>query len=184
MSGTIHQLPLGDSGLLTLGAKGDAVKQLQCTLNALRVTFLGISETGVFDLETANAVKAFQSKGGLPTTGSVDSATQTALNKATAGQKPNALATRQVATTPAKPTLPLWQLGLMVLGGIALVGGALWAVTKDEGPEVKPLRARDSIGEGEATNLDGVHVKPLSKPTKVARPKCERLPKGEGELVT
>lgn len=166
MNATIHQL--GDAGLLTLGAKGEAVTAVQRSLNALRVTFIAVPEDGVFTIDTANAVKAFQSKVKLPTTGAVDSATREALARSLPQRGASSALAASVPMTGVAPTatakLPLWQAGLMALGGIALVGGVFWALTREE--ETKPVKTTD------ATLAGTDHVKPLKSPTKVAKDKC------------
>lgn len=186
---TIHQMNrgLGTSGagpLLTIGAVGDAVKTLQQQLNKLRVTFIAIREDGIYSNDTANAVKAFQGKNNLSVTGAVDSATRDALVAAISAATV-AGTTSLVAAQPAQPSPPkfaLWQLGLMVFGGLAMVGGALWLVTKKNGDEGEPTEPMEPM-EPEPASGDGPtsgHTAPVKTPSKVrsiaALAKCARTP--------
>lgn len=183
----VHQLPLGNTESIGLGAKGEGVLALQKTLNALRVTFIPVPETGEFDLDTSNAVKAFQVRAGIEPTGEVDAPTKAKLQEA----MPKALAApaRRAAgvgqTTPQK--LPLWQMGLMVLGGFALVGGAFWMVTKEDEEEVEPLagtkkKVRDMVIDA----VPSSHAVALKKTTPTK--KCPRTPDekqlASGEVIT
>lgn len=204
---TVHQMQRGNLGnasgnvtLLTLGSTGEAVKLLQQQLNKLRVTFIAIPEDAVYTIDTANAVKAFQQKVGITVSGSVDAETQDALVAAVgaatvAGTNGAALAPTKGAAQKAQPKFALWQLGLMVAGGLAMVGGALWLVTKkDESDEPRePREPREpELGKLPRT-VDGevisrsAHVEPVSKPTKVAHKKCDRTPDekllGTGEVL-
>lgn len=191
---TIHQLH-GDTSLLTLGASGDAVTQLQKDLNALRVTYIPVIVNGVYDNDTANAVKAFQQKAGLPLSGSVDVDTRAKLTEALQAMQSEGAGTSSaltpspaIATRPVPAKLPLWQAGLMALGGIALVGGLLWAVTKgEEGPSEEEEDEGSGDEEERAEGTVSGHVKELKTSTKVktVKPsKCARTPNhNEGESV-
>ena len=180
MTTNVHQLPL-NTDLLNLGATGEAVRQLQLNLNTLRVTFIPVPVTGTFDLDTSNAVKAFQMKNNLPVTGAVDSETRIKLDAAvgqyapaTALAAPASMNGRAAAAPPAK--LPLWQVGLMALGGLSLIGGAFWLVTREDKDDA-PSATDDSGDLGKHK-----HHKELKKPTKTQ--KCSRTPDAEkGDLI-
>lgn len=186
----VHQLPLGNSDApIGLGAKGEGVRVLQKTLNALRVTFIPVPETGEFDLDTSNAVKAFQVRAGIEPTGEVDAATKAKLQEAMPKTALAPAKAKQGATVATPQKLPLWQLGLMVLGGLALVGGAYWMVTKDEeeSDEGEPLagtkkRAKDMVVDA----VPSSHAVPLKKTTPTT--KCPRTPDDKalasGEVIS
>ncbi len=63
---------------LKIGARNDAVKQLQRTMMAAGFTVVGGAD-GIFGALTANALKSFQNANGLGTSGVVDKATAKAL---------------------------------------------------------------------------------------------------------
>ena len=71
------------SGTCSIGDKGDAVKKVQKRLIALGY-LSGGSDDGSFGNQTKNAVKEFQSRNGLSTSGSVNSATLKKLNSSDA----------------------------------------------------------------------------------------------------
>ena len=75
--------PSSMSGL-KMGARGDAVKQLQQQLIAAGFPMVGGAD-GVFGALTANALGSFQQSNGLPVTGVADDATLAALAQAANG---------------------------------------------------------------------------------------------------
>ncbi|MCE9621705.1 MAG: peptidoglycan-binding protein [Actinomycetia bacterium] len=64
--------------LLSLGSRGDAVKTMQSQLIAVGITVFGGAD-GVFGTATQTALKQFQTRVGLPATGTYDTATKAAL---------------------------------------------------------------------------------------------------------
>lgn len=189
MAATIHQLE--DAGLLTLGAKGEAVRQLQQQLNALRVTFLPVPETATYDLDTSNAVKAFQDKVGVPVTGSVDAETRKRLDESlkamgVATQK-TALAPPQARVAAPPQKMPLWKAGLIALGVIGAIAGAVHLLSEEEEKEKDEGKVATDDSVATSTLSGSEHVKPVKKPTVVksakAVQKCERTPADKGEVI-
>lgn len=79
---TWHALHTGsptDMPVLKLGSKGDAVKQLQITLNSAGIDLTEVD--GNFGLPTEIAVRTFQRRKGLVVDGVVDCATWRALSR-------------------------------------------------------------------------------------------------------
>jgi lipoprotein-anchoring transpeptidase ErfK/SrfK len=72
---------LPDVGLMSMGATGAAVTDVQNRLTAMSYWLPGIN--GVFDANMQQAVYAFQKANGLPRTGAVDPATQAKFRTAT-----------------------------------------------------------------------------------------------------
>ena len=88
------------SGGLTVGAQGDAVKQLQTALMSFGV-FLPGGADGVFGPATTAAASNFQRWNGLPVTGNVDAATMAKLKLGSAAATAAAPAAAVAAATPA-----------------------------------------------------------------------------------
>ena len=70
---------------LSLGDTGDPIRLLQYILNVLQEFnpyIPAVSQTGVYDIQTRNAVQAFQQNQGIPATGAVNAQTWDALYEA------------------------------------------------------------------------------------------------------
>ena len=93
------------SGGLTVGARGDAVKQLQTALMSSGV-FLPGGADGVFGPATRTAVSNFQRWNALAVTGVVDAATASKLGLGSAAAPPAAAATPAATPTPAATAGP------------------------------------------------------------------------------
>lgn len=92
------QTPPSSGSVLQYGSRGDAVKRIQQLLMNAGITVNGGAD-GIFGLATQRAVRTFQQSKGLPVTGVVDAATETALVHA-AGNGGNSGGT----STPAPST--------------------------------------------------------------------------------
>lgn len=134
------------------GSRGVNVKELQAKLNRLGYQ---TPATGDFDSSTSSAVQAFQAREGLPVTGIFGMADAQRVNArltqlAGLGAQSGGPEEGGRAWTPAQvaaiargddPTgplpvqvspyqlLPTWQKGLMLVGGLALVGGIIYMLS-------------------------------------------------------
>lgn len=139
------------------GSKGINVKELQAKLSKLGYA---VQITGEYDTATSSAVQAFQTREQLPVSGSfgpVDAHRVMQRLLQLQGQG----AVGSVGSQPLDPTvykwgrdaaiargddptgplpmpshyqmLPTWQKGLMLVGGLVIVGGIIWAFTSKSG---------------------------------------------------
>lgn len=159
------------------GAKGVAVKELQAKL--VRLGFQ-IQQTGEFDAATEQVLRSIQTAAKIPVTGTygmmesnlIDAKLRQVLQGLGAGDvasdaqaagAQNDLTGPMPAKLSAFQQLPTWQKGLMALGGIAVIGGIWWVLTK------KSAAGVHTLGHG-------------------AEGKCSRLPDtskfNEGQVMT
>lgn len=188
---------LGDptvDAVLSKGSSGAAVQELQAKLSALG---LNVAVTGTYDDATAAAVSQFQQAEGLAVTSTLDPATSARLDQrvlAAQGAAPATPDTVVQQASSAFQALPTWQKGLMVLGGIALVGGIYYVMTKDDEDEgykrALPGRTVDH-DEGVSTRykVEPERLKRVAGLAGVDDPKrCPRSPDAskfeEGKVVT
>lgn len=138
----------GNNGIgeLTEGTQGAAVRELQSKLNVLQ--YGPVEVNGTFDGATRIALQNFQSVEGLPPTGKLDATSEARLNQRilsvqmpVSGQAQQAQQQAQPADQQQQPPTfvqqqlqqrPLWQTGLMLLGGVALVGGVIYLLSEKE----------------------------------------------------
>ena len=92
---------------LRVGATGDAVEDLQRTLNARIKPTPGISVDGDFGPRTESAVRTFQKQSGIETSGIVDAQTWEALGplvtRQPAARTPDEVNSEELETLPADP---------------------------------------------------------------------------------
>ena len=133
--------PLVASGLLRIGASGDAVRQIQL---ALKQVGYSLSGTGWFGPATDAAVETFQRRAGLVVDGEVGERTAAALDLAVAGKSP-------VPPAPAQEvSRPLWlEAGIKLIGTKEFAGAkdnpAIIQWAKDEGGDIAAEYTHDSI---------------------------------------
>lgn len=142
---TVHPFPPRQAVSPTLqrGSSGPAVAELQAKLNLLGYGPVSLSQQ--FDEATEAALRSFQQRESLQGSGQLDPASEVRLNQRVLSvsgsqqrQQPKPArpgvsgARTGLRDTPDPAARPLWQTGLMVLGGISLVGGALYLLTKDD----------------------------------------------------
>lgn len=198
-------VPFGSNGVgeLSEGSIGTAVKELQSKLNVLQ--YGPVPVDGKFGESTVAALKNFQQVEQLPATGKLDAVTEARLNQrilnlqaagmggVSADSAAQAQAQQQqMQQQQMQPVRPLWQTGLMILGGIALVGGILYVLSdKSDSAGYKRALApgrepRDIPGRYDAkgARVAGAHN---ARAARSAREKCPRTPDenafSEGELL-
>ncbi|MDQ3738600.1 MAG: peptidoglycan-binding protein [Actinomycetota bacterium] len=112
--------PGNSSGSLSIGSRGDAVRNLQRALINGGVYVLGGAD-GVFGPATQSAVKSFQQRNGLPASGVADSATLRALQGSGGNPSPSNgyVGLKQGSTGPAVRAVQqaIMRTGLTLLGG-------------------------------------------------------------------
>ena len=181
----------GKLGELREGAMGSAVRELQSKLNVLQYGPIGVD--GNFGAGTKQALMAFQSAEGLPTTGTLDAETEARLNQRILSVSTGAGAGTSVGAQGAQgasaptPGRPWWQTALMVSGGIAIVGGIIYLLTDEsDGKGYKRALASRTVEHDpnvktkfkRAATLHGVHR---------TKEKCDRSPDegafADGELL-
>ena len=143
------------SAVLQLGSKGVAVTELQAKLNLLGYGPLELS--GSFEEKTREALMRFQKAEALAGSGMLDVASDSRLNQRVLASTGNVRPPRKAgmneapnANTNAAPAAPrpMWQTGLMVLGGITIAGGILYLLSgggKDDDEGYRKGLPRDTI---------------------------------------
>ncbi len=93
---------------LRVGSRGQAVTQLQTTLK--QAGFFKTNPTGYFGPVTEKAVRDFQQRNGIRSTGIVDSATHAALTRTTPANQPKT----ETSRSPQQPALSIGSRGQAV----------------------------------------------------------------------
>ena len=152
-------------GELGFGAAGAAVSELQAKLRKLG---FAAPNTGAFDAATRAALQQFQQRVGLSPDGTLGASTESALNQVLLEQQGQG-GGGAAAPQPC-PGRPWWQTGLMVVGGGALVLGALKLLQEASGDEAE--------GDGYARALEpgreAKDITPYSK--RISGAGCARTP--------
>jgi len=167
LSGSSSPTGAAASGTLTVGAKGDAVAELQRALMAAGVYVPGGAD-GDFGPATKTAVSSYQRWNGLPVTGEVDSVTSSHLKLGT-GAAPAAAPSAPVASAASSSFIgmtigargenvrvlqrALIAAGITVRGGADGVFGPMTASALTSYQQAKGLAATGSLDEASIASL-------------------------------
>lgn len=166
-----------------MGSVGPAVRELQAKLAVLG---LPVSPDGSFGQDTENALRQFQSAEGLSVTGTLTPETEGRLNQRIlsaqetlkTGQSADTGVVTQVKDFLDPSKRPLWQTGLMVLGGIAIVGGIFYMLGEwDEEKGVKHSLPSRTVDHDESVPTKYKRtVRAHGSSLRGASTKCARTP--------
>lgn len=185
--------------VLARGSTGPAVRELQAKLAALG---LQLNVDGSFNIETENALRQFQAAEGLDANGTLNPETEGRLNQRIITAQQNMQSTATGTGAPSSlPSFftgrPVWQLGLMALGGIAIVGGIFYALGLWDDADMEKMEerhrrslARETVDHDSATPVRyRKSVRAHGSSLRGSSQKCARSPdeadfkNGEGVTV-